>query len=93
MRRVALLCCHFLRNLVSYKAGWDGKNIKRKDPFWVTVNGNVLDHCVLEFCNIFADEKGKHHWRKVVTDQGAFEAGLLLRTTRCGWARTMQRAA
>lgn len=77
VRRVALLCCHFLRNLAFYKTGWDWKSIKRKDPFWVTVNGNFLDHCVLEFCKLFADKKGKHHWRKVVTDQGAFEAELL----------------
>jgi len=30
----------------------------------------------LEFCKLFAEEKGKHHWRKVVTDEGKFLAGL-----------------
>jgi len=77
LRRVALLCCHFLRNLAFYKAGWDGKTIKRKSPFWVGANGNFLDHCVLEFCKLFGDPKGKHYWRKIVTDASAFEAALL----------------
>ncbi len=43
----------------------------------MTANGNFLDHCVLEWCKLFGDPRGKHHWRKVVTDQTAFFADLL----------------
>jgi len=77
VRRVLILCCHFLRNLAFYRAGWDGRAPVRTEQFWVTANGNFLDHCVLEWCKLFADRRGKHHWRKVVTDHDAFFAGLL----------------
>jgi len=49
----------------------------RTEQFWVTANGNFLDHCVLEWCKLFGDPRGKHHWRKIVTDQGAFYTRLL----------------
>ncbi len=78
VRRALILCCHFLRNLAFYRAGWRGRVCIRKDQFWVTANGNFLDHCVLEWCKLFADEKrGKHFWRKVITDQEVFLDGLL----------------
>jgi len=32
---------------------------------------------VLEWCKLLGDEKDKHFWRNVVTDQRAFEANLL----------------
>lgn len=32
---------------------------------------------VLEWCKLFADARGKHHWKKVVMDQDNFMAGLL----------------
>lgn len=72
-----ILCCHFLRNLAFYKAGWRRGVCIRKDQFWVTANGNFLDHCVLEWCKLFGDERGKHYWRKVIMDQGGFLDGLL----------------
>lgn len=48
-----------------------------KDQFWVNTNGNFLDICVLEWCKLFGDKRGQHYWRKVITDQTAFLAGLL----------------
>jgi hypothetical protein len=75
IRRVGILCCHFLRNLAFYEAGWsDGKFIpKQPSQFWINVNGNFIDICVLEWCKLFADEKkGKHYWRKVITDPTSF---------------------
>jgi hypothetical protein len=53
----------------------------RKEQFWRGVNANFMDLCVLEFCKLFADQKGKHHWRKVITDQPNFHAGLLAKLT------------
>jgi hypothetical protein len=32
---------------------------------------------VLEWCKLFGDPRGQHYWRKIVTDQPAFFAGLL----------------
>jgi hypothetical protein len=48
------------------------------------VNGNFLDLCILEWTKLFADQRGKHHWQKVVGDRTRFETELLaaLRLTR-----------
>ena len=76
VRRVGILCSHYLRNTAYYYAGWDGQTPKRGHPFWRTTNSNFLDLCCLEFCKLFAEANGKHHWRKVVTDEAKFRAGL-----------------
>lgn len=76
LRRVAKLCCHFLRNLAFYRSGWRNGSLIVDDPFWTNVNGNFLDICVLEWCKLFGDSRGKHHWRKVITDEQAFRDGL-----------------
>lgn len=77
LRRVGILCCHFLRNLAFYKAGWKKGEFVTNDQFFVNANGNFLDICVLEWCKLFADKRGKHHWRKTITDQDAFFTELL----------------
>jgi hypothetical protein len=69
LRRVALLCCHFARNLAYYKGGWDGQKFKGRDEFWATVNSNFLDICVLEWSKLFGDHSDKHHWKKIVDDK------------------------
>ncbi len=43
----------------------------------VAANGNFLDICVLEWCKLFGDTRGKHYWGKVVKDPKGFFAGLL----------------
>lgn len=77
LRRSAILCCHFLRNLAFYKAGWRNGELIFQDQFWVNANGNFLDICVLEWCKLFGESRGQHNWRKVVTDQTKFSAALL----------------
>jgi hypothetical protein len=77
VRRAGILCCHYLRNCAYYYAGRDGKTLTRKDQFSVTINGNFLDLCTLEFCKLFAEARGRHYWRKVVTDPDDFLDGLL----------------
>ncbi len=77
LRRVGILCLHFLRNLAFYKAGWRKGELIFKDQFWVNANGNFIDICVLEWCKLFSDKRGLQSWRKVVTDQTAFFAELL----------------
>lgn len=77
LRRVGILCCHCLRNLVFYKAGWQNGRLIFSDQFWVNVNGNFLDICVLEWCKLFGDSCGKHYWQKVISDPATFFNGLL----------------
>lgn len=77
LRRVGILCCHFLRNLAFYQAGWRKGALIFNEQFWVNVNGNFIDICVLEWCKLFGDKRGQHYWRKVVKDQATFLGGLL----------------
>ena len=58
VRRLFLLCTHFLRNLAFYRAGRHRGQLKRKNQYWTVVTNNCLDHCVLEWCKLFADPKG-----------------------------------
>src|ERR1700733_933850 len=77
LRRVVLLCCHFTRNLAYYRVGHPGEPRTPNRDFWVTVNGNFLDQCVLEWCKLLGDLRGEHHWRQIVTDAAIFETELL----------------
>ncbi|QDQ24937.1 hypothetical protein FNU76_00455 [Chitinimonas arctica] len=83
LRRVAILCCHFLLNLAFYKSGYrNGRPIfkdRLKDPFWVAANNNFLDTCVLEWCKLFGDKRGKQYWGRhgIITDPVAFHDALL----------------
>lgn len=77
LRRVGLLCCHFVRNYAYYRASWDGEKTKATNEFWATVQGNFLDIAVLEWLKLFGDHNDKHHWRKVVTDTDAFRKAML----------------
>ena len=77
LRRVALLCCHFARNCAYYRAGWDGKNTKATNEFWVTVQSNFIDIAVLEWLKLFGDHNDMHHWKKVIEDRETFKNEML----------------
>ena len=79
MRRVVITCCHCLRNLAYYKAGWHEDELIVKDYFWINVNSNFLDIFVLEWCKLFGDLNGKHYWRKTISDTKIFFEGVLHR--------------
>jgi hypothetical protein len=67
-------------NIAFYLAGWRHGEFVPKKPsqFWINVNGNFMDICVLEWCKLFAEDKrGKHYWGKVITDHAAFFDGLI----------------
>jgi hypothetical protein len=78
LERVALLCCHFMRNLAYYKAGWNDERFAiPKSEFNKTVNSNFIDICILEWCKLFGEHKEPHHWKNIVTDKARFQSGLL----------------
>ena len=79
IRRVGILCCHCLRNLAFYMAGWRDGNFISKEPsqFWITVNGNFIEICVLEWCKLFGLKDDEHYWEKVITDRASFFDGLM----------------
>ena len=76
LRRVGILCCHFLRNLAFYRAWFEAGKPNENMQLWVTVNGNFLDIAVLEWCKLFADVRGKHYFGKVVSELPTFKAQL-----------------
>ncbi len=46
--------------------------------FWRSANSNFIDIAVLEWYKLFADGRGQHHWRKVVSDPDSFRTGLFV---------------
>lgn len=78
-RRVAILCCHCARNAAYCRAGWERNRLVANDDFWVSANGNFLDLAVLEWCKLFTERRGKHHWRKVVPEPAAFLPALYVK--------------
>jgi hypothetical protein len=80
---MVLLCSSFARNLAYYRAGQGthgrpmlGERVKHAG-FWRQVNSDCIDICVLDWCKLFAERGGEHHWRKVVADANVFETALL----------------
>ncbi|MFC7633389.1 hypothetical protein ACFQVB_38195 [Paraburkholderia humisilvae] len=43
--------------------------LKQQTEFGATVNGNMLDIAVLEWCKLFADRRAHHYWKRVVRDE------------------------
>lgn len=83
LRRVVILCRNCARNLAYYRTGQKAEYSALFDPthpevnFWRVMNGNCIDICVLEWCKLFADTRGKHYWGEIVTAPGAFKLSLL----------------
>jgi len=67
-QRTLTLTQYCISNIAAYRANWKTVNNKReliiKNDFWVRSNGNFLDAATLEWCKLFADRNGKHHWNK-----------------------------
>jgi hypothetical protein len=88
LRRVTLLCCHFTRNLAYYRVANPGEPRTPNRSFWVTVDGNFLDQCVLDWCKLLDDERAQHYWAKIVSDKTRFERELL---ARLSWTPRLSR--
>lgn len=73
VRRVCLLCCHCVRNIAYYRVGFVNEegsgDLKQRTQFGATVNGNMLDIAVLEWCKLFADRNARHYWQRVIRDE------------------------
>ena len=62
LRRVVIVCASFGRNLAYYRVGQEkGRAVHPEDQrhasFWRQVNGNFLDLCVLEWCQLFGERE------------------------------------
>jgi hypothetical protein len=47
--------------------------------FWIQVNSNFFDICVLDWCKLFAEKKGRHYWGRIFADSENFKEKLLTR--------------
>lgn len=64
--------------MAHYRAAWaEEHRILLEKSFWSNANRNCMDHCVLEWCKLFADSKDKHCWRNVVSNPKDFNDSLL----------------
>jgi hypothetical protein len=82
-RRAVRLCCRFIRNLAFFRAGLQPEVpptlfalTHPQCAFWREAHGRFFDACVLEWCKLFADYNGEHHWRRVVAEPKRFKADL-----------------
>ena len=75
--RVALLCCHFVRNYAYYKGAWVTKAPTEKNDIWATIKNNFLDIAVLEWTKLFGTYDEEHHWKNIVSDSSSFRKQLL----------------
>ena len=84
LRKVALLCCSFVRNYAYYKAGWDNKTSKAHNSFWITIQNNFIDIAVLEWMKLFGDyHNDVHHWKNIVANINQFKNKMLI---DCGFS-------
>lgn len=99
VRRVALLCCHFVRNVAYYCIGYVNESgtggLKQTTQFGATVNGNMIDIAVMEWCKVFADRKARHRWSRIVrtdAEQKQFLAQLFpsIGITDEGWKQYVE---
>ena len=77
LRRAALLCIHFTRNLAFFRAMSDSKPDYKEGEFWITLKGNCLDVAVLEWCKLFGERDGKHSWQRICANQEQFRKDLV----------------
>ena len=83
LRRTIHVCTIFARNVSFYRVMFSdlGKPLMDTESqtasFWRQANSNFLDIALLEWCKLFADPRGKHHWKRSVSDPVKFEADLL----------------
>ena len=84
IRRIATLCIYVIGNIACYRAGWTNqKTFKINTDFWRKVNGNFLDIATLDWCKLFVDREGKHHWSIIFSDKKVFRENLFLSIDLC----------
>ena len=75
-RRAALLCCHFARSFAYYSIFQRSPDLD-KEGFWLTIHGNFVDVCVLEWCKLFGSDSGEYYWKKTLSAPDVFKRELL----------------
>lgn len=66
-RRIESVCHTIVRNVAYYRAVLPSKGAGNN--FWRTVTLNFMNAAVLDWCKMFAEESGKHHWREIISSE------------------------
>jgi hypothetical protein len=77
LRRVALKCADFARELSYHRALADHKD-DFVQSFWIYMYNNAIDSAVLDWFHLFGYHKDDLHWKRVVVDVSVFKKQLLL---------------
>lgn len=65
--KIESLCQIIARNVAYYRVVHPSKG--SGNNFWRTVSINFINTAVLDWCKIFAEEGGKHHWQEVIPSE------------------------
>jgi len=84
LRRAALLCCHFTRNLAYDRAILANRPLVPRD-FWITVAGSCFDVAILEWHKLFCNASDSHHWLKIIGPEFKTKAMLTLGISEGKW--------
>jgi hypothetical protein len=86
LRRVALKCADFARQLSYHRALADYQDNFTQN-FWIYMYNNAIDLAVLDWFHLFGYHNDNLHWKQVVANVPAFRNQLLqiLQTTEDEW--------
>lgn len=77
IRKCYRLCHTTLQNSAYYRGGASVlTEVKMPDQFAIVSRNNFLEVAILNWCKLFADAGGKHHYKKVILDAAKFETRL-----------------
>ncbi len=66
IRRTFQLTNYCIANIAAYRVNWQSENNVRHQrvdsDFWMRANSAFFDMAVIEWCKLFSDNNGKHHW-------------------------------
>jgi hypothetical protein len=75
-------CRHCLKNIAFYRAGWRMGQYRASGVFWQNANNAFFGLAISEWCKLFADGKGRHHWSLLVENRKRFEWELFKRVRK-----------
>jgi hypothetical protein len=76
IRKCYELCRSVLRNASYYRGGAAGA-ARPKSQFAIAASNNFLDFVYLDWCKLFWEKSGKHHFKRILPDPAGFTSDLL----------------
>lgn len=77
IRNCYRLCQSTIRNAAYYRGAASLGSFDPSNQFAVTARNNFLEMAFLDWCKLFSEKRGKHHWSKILPDEPSFMSALL----------------